>query len=268
VEGLKRIIFGQDARIIALEGGAVVTGSGAVMSREAAEAVGAVVVEAPKGNFVDAIGQWPGDESDEEIADALAHDGPGITLDDLREHLLSEANEDTGAVRECLEWSDENEQGHVEVVNTVTNLCSKVRHQAERLNELEAAALDRAGVVTNPVIVARQAKVTKIPRRDYVADPSAHPFVAINGPWVITRMNTRPTLQRVFLDQPASGLEWVRHASNAWEFTDYAEAERKKPRGARIVAVTDLPALLAEDAAKAAAKASPSPSTVEVLDAG
>lgn len=51
---------------------------------------------------------------------------PGITVQDIRELLLSEANEDSDAVRACLR-GDDADAGDINVVDTICEMCSRIR---------------------------------------------------------------------------------------------------------------------------------------------
>ncbi len=87
-------------------------------------------------------------EQERDAARAVVVAAPGVdvvvTLQDLREVLLDEANEDSGVVRTCLEWTEEDEKGDVDVVDSIRELCGRVRQQHERLVDVEAD-LSRAG---------------------------------------------------------------------------------------------------------------------------
>lgn len=69
---------------------------------------------------------------------------------------------------------------------------------------------------------------------------SAPRFVPDGDPFVITRKNTRPTVQRVYLDGEGA---WTPDLSRAERFSDELSAAKRKPRQTRVARVSELPAL-------------------------
>lgn len=76
--------------------------------------------------------------------------------------------------------------------------------------------------------------------------------------YVVTRLNTRPTKRRMFLLATAQPPGWLEEHETCTRFATEAEAEAAKPRGSRVIALADVPALLAKDAAP---QVPPSPSS-------
>ena len=211
---------------------------------------------------------------------------PGLTLSDIRELLLSEANEDSGAVRSCLEGDDDD--GDINVVDTICEMCSRLRHlteekaalQAERdglaqdatfeaeQKEIEDARTDalvkkhaeaaaRAGLDVEPIgdmgFIFQQIEAEWVRK----ASPAKKATAPVEKP-VDTRAHVatrRDAHGRRFWSLDDEGL-WVANLDEAIGFTLAGWVTAGKPRGSRLVARDDVPALLAEDAAKDAAKAS------------
>lgn len=232
---------------------------------------------------------------------------PGLTASDVRDVLLDEANADDGVVRGCLE-GDEPQEGDINVVDTICEMCSRLRHltqekaalQAERdglaqdatfeaeQKEAEEAARDalvrkhaeaaaRAGLDVEPIgnmgfifeqIEAEWAKAKAptpgvgdlfiAPEADRIAAVKAHLATKKPAPApkpVDTRAHVatrRDAHGRRFWD----GAGWTDNVVSARDCAplDTETLAKLKPRGSRLVALDAVPALLAEDAAKDAAK--------------
>lgn len=190
---------------------------------------------------------------------------PGlVTLDDIREVLAEEAkrNGDDDEVRECLEWSDEDDTGHIEVVDTVRNMASRLRALAEHLEEARAVNNQLlAGAAPSPA--ERHAcacgAVFSTPqglglhfRAGTCKAAAPIPVVVETRAHVATR---RDAHGRRFWD----GAGWIASAVDAHDSArlDFATLQALKPRGSRLVALVDVPGLIADDEAKPQAPRKP-----------
>ncbi len=159
---------------------------------------------------------------------------PGVALDDLSALLLAEANEDSGAVRACLDFNDEISLD-LNVPDSIVELCGKVRDLTVLVAEMQEDAARRAAE-PRPAATARAKVKPPTDTRNHVAMRND-----ANG--------------RRFWD----GASWITDHVSAFDSArlDVETLSKLKPRGSKLVALDDVPALLAADALKAAMKQAP-----------
>lgn len=107
-----------------------------------------------------------------------ARDGvePDVTVQDLREVLIDEAgSDDTNEVRAALDWTGDEENGDVLIVDSVRNLCHRLRSMSEANAALkvsrEAGAVPQPSTPSTPKLDADDAAIDKDKKKaDYAQE--------------------------------------------------------------------------------------------------